>query len=333
MTATPPLTSPLLAALAQPASRTRAALARLGGELASGRVADAAAALRHDFAPLGAAERTLATAASSDAAIGHGRRVAAAAEAALARGAAGLDGLRDALGPAIAGAAAPDLAEVGAAARDVLSDLLAAFGTRVDGRAVFDGGRADAGPFPDPEAVLADLDAMAAAAPDADALAAQVSAYFAPAGGLLTTRAAAPPGAVLTIRAGPGEVERLDLSARGADARAALEAVAQVAARAALPPAAQDGASLAGPAQAALAEAAGSVTALRAETGRFWAALDRAADRRADAAAAATGARSDLVGADPYETATRLEQEAARLETIYALTARLGRLRLTDYLR
>ncbi len=44
-------------------------------------------------------------------------------------------------------------------------------------------------------------------------------------------------------------------------------------------------------------------------------------------------ARSELVSADPYETATRLEQAMAQLELIYSLTARLSRLTLADYLR
>ena len=334
MTVPPPISSPLVASLAAPAARTRDALARLGGEMATGRAADPGRALRHDFAPLAAAERALATAASTRAAIGHGQRVAAAAEAALARGAAGIEALRDALLPAITGDAAPDLSEVGAAARGALTDLISALSTRVDGRAAFDGGRADAGPFPDPAAILADLDALAAGATDPAALSAAVAAYFAPGGDLAAVRAVPPAGAPLSVRTAPGEAATLDLSATGPEARAALEAVAQVMALAASPAGAADGgAGLAGPAHAALSGAADAVTAMRAATGRFWSTLDRAEARVADAADAAARARGDLIGADPYETATRLEAEAARLETIYALTARLGRLRLTDYLR
>ena len=44
-------------------------------------------------------------------------------------------------------------------------------------------------------------------------------------------------------------------------------------------------------------------------------------------------ARNDLVSADPYETATRLQAVQQQLETQYTLTARLSRLSLTEYLR
>lgn len=44
-------------------------------------------------------------------------------------------------------------------------------------------------------------------------------------------------------------------------------------------------------------------------------------------------ARTELVSADPYETATKLEQATSQLELIYSLTARLSRLTLADYLR
>lgn len=44
-------------------------------------------------------------------------------------------------------------------------------------------------------------------------------------------------------------------------------------------------------------------------------------------------ARNDLVSADPFETATRLEAVQLQLETHYTLTARLSRLSLTEYLR
>jgi flagellar hook-associated protein 3 FlgL len=43
--------------------------------------------------------------------------------------------------------------------------------------------------------------------------------------------------------------------------------------------------------------------------------------------------RARIVNVDPYESATRLEAAQIQLETLYALTARLGRLSLTDFLR
>ena len=44
-------------------------------------------------------------------------------------------------------------------------------------------------------------------------------------------------------------------------------------------------------------------------------------------------ARNDMSAADPYETATKLQNVQLQLETHYTLTARLSRLSLTEYLR
>ena len=43
-------------------------------------------------------------------------------------------------------------------------------------------------------------------------------------------------------------------------------------------------------------------------------------------------ARTGLLEADPYETASRLEDVQFQLEALYAVTARMARLSLTSYL-
>lgn len=43
--------------------------------------------------------------------------------------------------------------------------------------------------------------------------------------------------------------------------------------------------------------------------------------------------RNELVSADPYDTATQLENTQIQLETLYAVTARLSQLKLADFLR
>jgi flagellar hook-associated protein 3 FlgL len=62
----------------------------------------------------------------------------------------------------------------------------------------------------------------------------------------------------------------------------------------------------------------------------------RAADglARAEARAASLQIiRTELLEADPYETATALESATQRLDALYLVTARLSRLSLTEYLR
>ena len=44
-------------------------------------------------------------------------------------------------------------------------------------------------------------------------------------------------------------------------------------------------------------------------------------------------ARADLIAVDGYDAASRLKETETRLQTIYALTARLSELSLANYLR
>lgn len=81
-----------------------------------------------------------------------------------------------------------------------------------------------------------------------------------------------------------------------------------------------------------LAETATARTDLAAKLGAAAAEIDDAATRNAAQASALSQARNDLTVADPYETATRLTDTQSRLELIYALTARLGKLSLAEYL-
>lgn len=59
----------------------------------------------------------------------------------------------------------------------------------------------------------------------------------------------------------------------------------------------------------------------------------RATSRAIAEKSAMSIALSALREADPYETATRLEQAMVQLDTVYTLTARLSRLSLVEYLR
>ncbi len=60
--------------------------------------------------------------------------------------------------------------------------------------------------------------------------------------------------------------------------------------------------------------------------------LQAAITRNSAESSALEIARADLIGLDPFDTATRLEAAQTQLETLYALTARMQRLHLSEYL-
>ena len=82
----------------------------------------------------------------------------------------------------------------------------------------------------------------------------------------------------------------------------------------------------------ALAGLATDRAALAGHLGTVQDRLEQAATRNRAEEAALSVARNDLLSVDPYDTATRLREAETRLETLYALTARLSRLSLLGHM-
>ncbi len=78
---------------------------------------------------------------------------------------------------------------------------------------------------------------------------------------------------------------------------------------------------------------ASSMAGVQARLGYVEAQVEEAAVRTSAQESSYGIARNNLVSADPFETATRLQSIQLQLETHYTLTARLSRLSLTEYLR
>lgn len=75
------------------------------------------------------------------------------------------------------------------------------------------------------------------------------------------------------------------------------------------------------------------LTTLSSQTGVAQAAVGDAAASIAAERTVLSILRNEMVAADPFETATALEQVQIQLETHYSITARLARLNLAEYLR
>ncbi|MBB97819.1 MAG: flagellar hook protein [Rhodobacteraceae bacterium] len=75
-----------------------------------------------------------------------------------------------------------------------------------------------------------------------------------------------------------------------------------------------------------------SLTSLQADIGAAQERIESAKTRNAAARIGFEQARTTLVGADAFETATRLDDVQVRLESLYAVTARMSRLSLLNYI-
>lgn len=76
----------------------------------------------------------------------------------------------------------------------------------------------------------------------------------------------------------------------------------------------------------------GGLTTLRAKVGYSEARIDATATRNASEAVSLEYAKGTLLAADPYETATRLEEVQFQLQSLYAVTVKTSQLSLVNYL-
>jgi len=321
-------------------AEAKLAVARLSAELASGRKADVAAATGGDLAALAAVERAIGRAAAFATAAEEAAAFAGAAQAALGTVA---DTLAD-LGPRLLGFASTSApAQIAATARDGrmrLDAMVAALNVQAAGRHVFAGTETGTAPLADPAALVAALTAATAGQTTVAGVVAAVDAWFdAPAGGGGFADAA--------YLGGTTPLAPFRLGERSGDEAAVAVTAADPALRAALKGAALaalvDAGTFAGDAVAqgqllrqageAAVAAADGVTDLRAGIGVAEAAIGAAATRLGAERAALSAARAEIAAADPYLTATALGEAEQRLELVFAVTARLARLGLADYLR
>jgi len=310
-------------------------LSQLGQELVSGRTARPDRRLNGDLGVLATlAHRASALAAHAD--------VAAETQTRLSATQASLDRLGDATtsagtalrAAAVAGLRGPlDIAIAGA--RDAFGDAVAALNAQIAGHGLFSGTDPTAPALAPAADILAALDAATAGAATPEALAESVRDWFAGPAGLAATGYRGGPPAETGPRLDSGMVLAAPPTALSPELTATLAALAtaavlaggrldgDVAARRAVAEVAAD----------ALVTAAAGLVTLQARVGDSQARADAAQTRNRAEADALAAARSDLVGVDPFETASRIEDTRTRLETLYLMTARLSRLSLAEYLR
>lgn len=133
------------------------------------------------------------------------------------------------------------------------------------------------------------------------------------------------------------DAQRIDINARADDPaiRDALKyfAMGVLAADPAVPLNKNDRTILQQAAGEGLMTVSSQLTSVQSNLGSAQGLVEQGAARLAAKASSLGIARNDLVSADPFETATKLQNVQLQLETHYTLTARLSRLSLTEYLR
>ncbi|MEL7446846.1 MAG: flagellin [Pseudomonadota bacterium] len=316
-------------------ARLQDELRTLTNELSSGRTSDLGRTVSGDFGALSGLERSLSAITAYETAATETRLMAETAQSTLELvRSKGTDNAQSLL--LASGDFQPGLvdAAVETAAR-AFEDAVSALNIRVGDRSVFAGIATDGPAIAAPDIMLNELDVLVAGETTAAGVATIVSDWFGPGGGFETVGYLGDTTAISDIPVSQDESVTLDVTAADQGVRDVLAGLAMAALidRGALSTEIEARGDLARTAGNTLMQADYEITATRARIGITQERIEDAETRNASEAQTLELARAELVEIDPFETAARLASLEVQLETLYAVTARLSRLTLSDYIR
>jgi len=213
--------------------------------------------------------------------------------------------------------------------------VISAFNTSVADRALFSGASVDRVPLANSDTMLADLTLAIAAETTAAGVEAQVVAWFDTVGGGFETVGYLGASSDLApLALGRDESATLDIRADDQAIRDVLKgyAMLSLASEGALSGDLDEQAALVAIAGQQLFNANDQLGELQANLGVTEEQIEVARARNTAETSALELAEAQIVEADPYRVATELQAAETRLETLFAVTARLSRLSLVNYL-
>ena len=307
---------------------------RLTTEMTTGMAADTGRQVSGDFSPLAGIDASLSRLQGYRSTTTEAALLAGAMQTVLNT----VEGMASTLGPALlaasGGTTVIQINAVAGEARQKLETAVALYNTDLAGRALFAGVATDGRATTDTQTLLAALDTEIIGATSALDVATRVTNWFnAPTGYAALGYLGAAPLAPLAVA--PGETADLGFTAADPGIRDTLKGLAMAAllGRGALAGNAPARADLARRAGEDLINSATSRADMAARLGTVEAQIATASVRNTAETSALQIARTGITAVDPYETASKLEATRQQLETLYALTARISRLSLVDFLR
>ena len=316
-------------------AKAQAELNRLADELSSGRKSDIGSSLRGNFSELSSIERGLK--------VTETYRIAA--ESAGSYFSAMQDLLQsmedttgrasvDILAAATRGQRSESMTTLGSS-DDALSASVSALNQRIFGRSAFAGTATDQPALISSDQMLAELETALVGVPDSASMIQIVDDWFMlPGGGYeidayLGSLGAAPGFAISEDERVGSNITALDPGIRKQLSGLALSAVV---AREVGPSADASVTSLAEAAASRTLEGNDKIIEIRSNIGIVEARIEQTLTRYQASETALSIRRNDLVNADPFQTATELQDVESRLESLFLITARLSRLSLSEYL-
>lgn len=220
-------------------------------------------------------------------------------------------------------------------ARSELETIVSALNTTVGGRTVFAGTATNQNPLADVDTILTGLQTALTGATSVDDVMAMTDVWFADPAGFAATAYQGSDTSLAPFRLGEGETVALSTTANDAALREVIKVVA-------LAGMADDGSlslssdqkrELLSRAATDLLSAQTDLTAIRASVGASQERISQIESRNSAERTSLEFAKGALLGADPYETATKLEEVQFQLQALYTVTARMSDLSLVNFIR
>lgn len=313
----------------------KAEMTRLNKELVTGQVSDVKSILAGNVSYLAGIENDLRTLDSYRVVTTEAAQFTDAMQNALERvQVASTDYSADLLATA-KNASGQVLDQFAVEARAQLQSVVSALNTSVAGRSVFAGTATDAAAIADADTLIAAFTAATAGAGSIDDIVAAADAWFDDPSGFAAAAYLGSDTPLGAFRIGEGETATVPYTANDAALREILKPMllASVADDNTFAPSADAQRVLLDRAGLMMFEAQTGLTAVRADVGAAQERIDQLATRNAAEATALEYAKGALLGADPYETATKLEEVQFQLQSLYTITARMSDLSLVNFIR
>lgn len=305
---------------------------RLSLEVVTGTAADVRKKVGGDLGPIGGIDSSLAILAARKSVTSEASLIATGMQTALSAIDTAASALALDLTSHGANGSAMTIDQIGAEAQEAFRSAISALNTRIGDRSIFAGNRPQSAAVADADTILAALDAAILGATTAEDVELAISNWFDDAGGYAAQTAAGDPLAPISVSA--TATVRLTVTADDSVLKDTLKGLAMAAMldRGAVATSPTERATLARVAGDRLLQGQVSRVDQLARVGLAQEKIDEAATANAAETTSLQIARTDVLGVDGYETATRLEATQTQIETLYSLTSRLSRMSLVDYL-
>ena len=310
-------------------------LQQLSTEMTTGVTADLGKTLSGNFSPLAGLEQSISTLGAYSTATSQASLSAATMQTALTQ----INDQATSLATSLVGAGnagqAVQVSALGTQAQSALASAISALNTRAGGQSVFAGAATDKPAVASVDTIMAGVSAAIAGQTSATGIANAISDWFNSPTGFQSVGYLGSTTPTSPVPISNGESASLPTTAASPAIVNTLKglAMAAVLANGALAGNANEQVSLMNIAGQSLMNSGTDRVNLAASVGVVQAQIDTAATKNSAESSSLQVARSGLISADPYATATALQAAQNQLDTLYSVTARISSLSLTNYLK